>query len=825
MMEIVVHGTKQGYKSSFISNRPPSFALGDIRNGVNDENPLGNSAYTLAFINGGCVYSKYTIIRDTLRSYATGNIAFSIYLPRNIELLSDKGGNIISLLDELSNHYIEKYVKDKNINRGESALIHEDWSYVGEISRKYSENEKNRKDEEISSGNLDPAIHYYNSIEELIKHFDNPYHEEYSDYKQILFIDSKLKGRDNPINVLKNSGVEVNPDLNNEYFYLNNYNKNKGVKISAYYNNMWHERTDVKGYNRIRANWPIEIKLIKEYYKKIFADGSISNLASNIHQYLDINGNNIKIIYEAFHSEPEETTIKINVIRKDGNRINESDVKIKVENRSEQVSLQAEFKGEELGREYKIEARIGNLFYGEAKIIPKDKISSPTITIELIEKRVVKITVYEAFGDKKELFDFDVIVPGKILGKRTNAVTFSGEEIKKKWQIRVERNGYIQSAPIPYTAENGEDEILFFLKKRDNQIPDEKPRKGGATSPEVKNKQKTTTERIKQIFSKPVFIASSVISILVIGIVIWALNNYNEKETSLTKEHTISDTQITLYVEGNELNLDTLGKYLDKWNSQEQNFITKPDGGFFGGDERVDSTKWEKDWKPFSESIERAIIKRKLINNKDFAKLLKQRYSDGQLPFKKVVEKIDSSKFDEIDDSLGNVSNLPLSEITEKINQILQSIANTKSEAQEEVTPGLEEKKLNQKKEKTIDTKHSTDESSPVKKRNNASDINSEIISYIKGSELDIVKLEKYKNTNGISSNLKQSIQLCIDFWDLDGSGKGKQAKTYYSFQSKLKGDKNFQGGSKILAFVERMCHLNDNALYGKQDKIKGLKQ
>jgi len=142
-MELIVHGTKQGYKSNFIPNVQPIFALGDIRNGVNNENPLGQSIYSLAFIRGGYIFTKYTIIRDTLRAYATGNIAFSLHLSSNREL-EGKGASVKSLLDNLSKYYIDNYTRENNINRGETGLIQEDWGFVKEIMSGVKELEKSK---------------------------------------------------------------------------------------------------------------------------------------------------------------------------------------------------------------------------------------------------------------------------------------------------------------------------------------------------------------------------------------------------------------------------------------------------------------------------------------------------------------------------------------------------------------------------------------------------------------------------------------------------------------------------------------------------------
>ena len=104
-----------------------------------------------------------------------------------------------------------------------------------------------------------------------------------------------------------------------------------------------------------------------------------------------------------------------------------------------------------------------------------------------------------------------------------------------------------------------------------------------------------------------------------------------------------------------------------------------------------------------------------------------------------------------------------------------------------------------------------------------STDKTSEIIQYVKGSELDETKLNEYKNTKGINQNLKNSIQLCMDFWELDGSGSGKKSKTYWTLRKKVNADDNFNN-SKLKAFLDNMCKEGASTSYSKQDKKKGLK-
>ncbi len=785
-MEVVVHGTKQGYKGNFIPNFQPSFALGDIRNGVNNEYPLGKSAYSLAFINKGCVFTKYTIVRDTLRSYAIGTVAFSLFLHANREL-SGKGADVKSLLDKLTRHYIDNYVRDNNINRGEIPLIQEDWSFVQNISSEYTEIEKSRKQEEITSGKADPAFHYYNSDSELIEYLNDPFLEEYSDYKQILFIDSNSQGASNPINVLKNSGVKVNPDLKNEYYYLNNYDSTKGVKITA--NDK--PRSDGKGYNQIRAKWKIEIKYSKEYYKPIKEKGSISDPDSDIYKYLEINGSNsnIRIKYDAFLPDPETKTFTFDVItKKDGIKV--TNAEIQVDTQLWSIQSEVTFTAEDLGREHTISARKGDLFSEVIKITPK-YYSAASIPLALIEKKSVKIKATdEENGD--DIFGFKVHITGKDFYKVKDTIEFIGDEIDEKWNIQIEKQPeYRDSKNKEFWPAKDGDVIKFELKKETKQ-------KTLAKQPtdQDEEKQKSFTTKLKAIFSKPAFIATSIVSLLILVIGIWALYSYFIKDNQLKESLLIDQQAITNYLEGDSLMLDKLNVYKENWGGKAPNFI-----------EKNDSAKWKSDWKPTDDSLNRAIKKRKLINIKNFSELRDLHYYDGQSSFKAAIDNIDSSNYKEVSNRIGNVSDFTLTQIAKMINEILKPKEPAKEEKQQE--PKREASKKNERLDKEP---HAKEQKTP------ANNINSEITEYIKGSELKKETLIKYENTDGIDQNLKKSIQLCLKFWDLVGMGP----KPYQNFRNKINADNNFND-SKLKAFLDKMCQT-ENPPYTKTDKINGLK-
>ena len=223
-MEIVVHGTKGGYRILFKTPVAPSIGS-DIRNNVSSEAAVGKSAYSIAFAANGTVFTKYIIIRDALRNDATGFIAFSLFLLFNEEL-PGKGADVKSILDDLSNHYVDHYVRNYSINKGETNIIQEDWSFVNTISSRKTEKDKNRTIIESQPGTKEAAFLFYDVDFKLEEYFSKPFQEEYNGYKQVLLISGELQNSSaDLLNTLRNSGVELKVDLKNEYFYLNNYKK------------------------------------------------------------------------------------------------------------------------------------------------------------------------------------------------------------------------------------------------------------------------------------------------------------------------------------------------------------------------------------------------------------------------------------------------------------------------------------------------------------------------------------------------------------------------------------------------------------------------
>ncbi len=824
-MKILVHGRKNGYTVLFPKPTPPEFYsyASDIQSisANNYDVYYGKKFYTLAFVDDGCVFTKYTIGEDVERGQL-GEIGISVFVPNSQKL---KGADVKTILDELINIYAINYITNNRIEEPKTGF---NWSLFTSLANEFDSKLQSRSSDYdgVIPGIQDPAYHYFKSESELIEHLDKPFQEEYNGYRQILLIDSNLQGVSNPLNVLRNSGVEVNPDLKNEYYYLNNYKYLKGLNIIA----DGKPRSGEKHNNRIRAKWQVEIKYEKDYHKPIVATGTIINRDSDIHKYLEVKANNIIINYDALKPEPETKKIVFDVVtKKDGVKV--TDAEIQIDSQPWQNIPDYTFSADELVREHKIAARKGETLTSETvRIIPQN-CSEPLIHLPLAEKRVVKIKATD-MENGDYISHFRVHITGKGINDFTDKIEFNGDEIDKDWYIQIRFMGeYDDSEYRKFCPAKDDNEIHFKLKKAQRQPTDSEynASRWRQSSPNQPEQTKYFTPKAKAIFSKPAVIAASTVIVLGILTLFYFLGHGQQTDTN-----GLSEEKIRNYVEGDYLFLDTLIAYKVNWEKIAQESVKKEDGilyRIFKEKGKSDNAKWDSGRDPVYRSIVQAIVKRNHIDNKNFAELNTLTYSERQKYFKSAIEEInDSIKVEKVKEGLGNVTRHTLDQIADSIYAIISQIEQKSTGLTQE--PEKAENKpipINDTPAKSgqtrVEHKHQDSETgiSSVQIETTSPGITSEIIQYIKGNELDEDKLNEYKSTNGISLKLQNSIQLCLDFWELNGQGTGKKSKTYYNFRNKVDADDNFKN-SKLKAFLDEMCQPGASPDYSDQEKIKGLK-
>lgn len=868
-MEFVVNGTKGGFRTLYSTPSAPSIGS-DIRNNVSSEDAVGKSLYALAFSANGCAFTKYFIVRDTLRSYSTGTIAFSLFLPFNKEL-ANKGADVKSLLDKISLYYSDNYIIDNNINRGETIIIQEDWSFVDDILHEYREQDKTTKEEELQSGSEDAAVIYYKNDVELLEYLDKPYQEEYSSYRQILFIDSDLRGKSiDPINVLRSSGDELNNiDLKNEKYYLINC-PSKNFTITA----NGKPRSDRTNNNYIRAKWQVEIRYSKDdlCFEPIKARGTLSDSASEIFQFLEIRDKNIHIKHEAFNNlRPKTKAILIKVKTIKGDPVTDSIITYKHNDFSPEQTTTSNtitFIGEQIKERWFVSARKENesLMSEFIPIFPENQSE-----VELILRKQKVIKIFAIDKDSREpIYNFKLLMnDGQGNRENITELIFRDTDIEKTWRIeiykKIGRDNY--SGKREYCPFNGEDPLYIELQKTTWQFPQHKtyminagmygkksyycpeysnssngndlaknciiPNKGYFfTYWELNDESKTLIaqyDREKSFFHNKPLLTLIIGGIIFIGFGIWILLTILEPD-KITHYGSIDRDQILNYVEGDTLSLSILEGYRTDWERQKPS-VSKKSSGIFtlfsGNASHTDSNEYYQ-WENVLNRIRNAIAIRKYINQKNFSKLKNLQNSDLPINFKKSIEKIDSVRYIEIGNRLNDVSTFTLNQIADSINSILASFE-TLNEPQIEHT----DKHKSDRKEKSEGSKLTEHEKSSKsqQKENTAPAVQQiiytdkihEIINYITGDELNKQKLDEFKKFKNLPEDITKSIQLCLDFWELDGSGTGKKAKTYYSFREIIKNDK-YLNNSHLKAFLDKIYTKKD-ASYSQIDKSKGLKK
>ncbi|WP_333696704.1 hypothetical protein [Flavobacterium sp.] len=860
-MDLVIYATKDGLRTLYSTNDDIAYLIAEEkRSGASKDSSLGGFVYGLSFIESGFVFTKYLIVKDTLRSNALGFIAFSLHINQNKTI---KGTEVKYILDKLSVDYTNAYIKDNYLNRSEKKLIREDWGFVKAILSEYKEQDRNRIEELIECGAKDPAHIYYKNEAELFEYFDKPFQEEYGDFKQIYFIANDLKDNDkNPLNVLINSGIELKDiDLKNEYFYLNNYNRSKGIIIIA----NGKERSDGKNNNSIRAKWPVEIKYSKDdrCFWPIRAIGTLSNPDSEIFKYLELKGNQVLIKWDAFSNpEPKSKSITFIVKNFGGEFINDAEIQIgtKPKFNVTDYKFTYEFKGEDIIRKSSISFNKENFKKTIYDFIPE--LAREIVEIKLDEHKLISIEIKDLITSSK-IEGFQVWTKLTNGYKTTNELEYINEQIDDKYDITIRKNGYEDTIINDFIPRNSFKIESYLKEKQKIQLESKqykidagehgkktgdcpgysnfsngsdlnrnviKAKSGwkfiGWKLDDSKNTLIAQYEKVS-IVKKPVFVISLIASIAIIGFCAWLI--FKTDNTSENKEP-LSFSQIKNYIEGDSLLLDKLNTFKRDFEHQKPSVIEKNNGltdWIIGKKKSLDSTELMA-WREKLKIIDEAIFKREFVNNKEFKELLnsKYSYSNMQQPFFEAIKKIDTLQYDEIKRKLGNVDDKTLSEIVDILNKIKS----------EEKSP-----KINDDNKRDKLAQQSDDKSSPTKAQTNklnqtsntsentnneiSSKANNEIlISKLKGNSITIPELETYKNENKKFIN---SIDLYINFLKYLHEGNN-QKEDYDKLLKKVKEDSLLKN-SDLKRYLDQICTNSEsfqkfNSITGK-GTIKTLKE
>ncbi len=840
-MDILVHGTKGGLN---IFTPTKLSGLLDVTADGAKASAIGEQAYAFRFMEANTIFSKYKIIRDVRGEKRTGFVAFSLFLPNNKKLL---GAEIIAFLDRVSDEYCQEYIIDNNLNN-----VKENWDFLDNISSEYETKVRTVSSDSantLQSGSKDDAFVYFKEMDELRRNFDAPFQEEYTPYRQILFISKDLESKpENPLNALRNSGVELtNIDLENKPYYLNNYDRNKGVSISAN-GKLLSER---KNNNCIRAKWHVEIKYSKDEkcFDPIEAEGTLSNPESEIYKYLEIKDENVIVKYDAFKNPtPKAKTISFEIKDHKGNPINDAEIQIGTQ-QWERVNGDQHlytFKGEELKVKWTINVRKEsvNLFLENFPVFPEQQ---SVIKLILHKKLVIKIfAVDNEGGNNFPNFRFWAD-DNKGFRDNITELIYTDDEIEKTYNIEIStKEGPVNySGRIGYCPATGKNPIYVKLHRTTEQSQVHKtykidagkhgkkstncqgyslsnigndlrenciePDKGYSFKEWKLNEEKDTL--IAQYHKKkPIFRNSTVLLSFVVFIILiissWFLISIIKTDSV---QRPITSLEIKNYVEGDSLLIKKLNSYKVNWEKQ------KP--------QKSKKTTERNDLNKVLQNIDKAIQKRKLIDNANFEDLVKYEYYPQQGKFINTARKIKSDNYVAIKKQLGDVSALTLNQIADSINAILtleekQKESNERQITEDEKNPG-EINPEQQQQQQQQPAKNQTEKVArqTVRAPKVPTEKITEITNYINGNELDKEVLSNYKTIKGIPTALEKSIQLCLNIWEFDGKGKN----TYYSLYEDVKKDNNFTNNN-FKNILNEICEIHNPKYFKElpdQDKKK----
>lgn len=723
-MLILIHGRKNGYSVLFPKPTPPEFYsfASDIQSisANNDGAYYGCHFYTLAFAEGGCIFTKY-VIGDDVERGQLGEIGISVFIPKDRKL---SGAEVKTLLDELIEIYSINYINDNKIDEPKSGF---NWFLFTALANEYDLKllRNSYDNDSFLPGSQDPAFHYYNNDIELIEHLDKPFQDEYREYKQILLIDNKLQGDANPLNVIKNSGITVNADLKNEPYYLNNYNRSKGVTITA----NGEPRSDKRGENQIRSKWLVEINYSKDNrcYEPIHAKGTIADLSTEIHNYIELKGNQILLRYETFNNAKErEKPITFKIEDRNGKGIEGADIQIGTQpwETINGSSITINFKGENIVKKVLVSAKKESekLHSEQVPLIPEN--TNGPVVLTLCKHQIVIFQGELKDGNYPKYFhDIKISIPLKGIYNQKPECDFVDDEIDKSYKVTATYSGsssYLQGetefCPIDvnfvsielkrsnqakckaYALDmdgHGRASAEYSNSETGNDISITSTTKGyvfkgfildknrkhnnfEGTLVAQYEKKKTVFAKIIRFLKRPSGIAASVIIVLGMAFIIWALyspfgENKPPQDTSSAAE------RITAYLTGDSLMLAKLNTYKAEWEKQKPEIESfgssvwyNPTTWFVGENEAVsDSSNYQK-WNEIMQSIDNAINLRKMLNDKNFSKLKNHSYSYYHESFKTEVERIDTSQYAMVKTELNDVSNLTLTQIANRIKNILQ---------------------------------------------------------------------------------------------------------------------------------------------------------
>jgi len=748
-MKLFVQGRKDGYFSYPIPEPTEFNGFGGDMRPITDQNILGKYVYTIAFVNTGCIFTKVTIVEDVQRQYR-GYIGFSIFISNKSKL---PGSVVKEIIDKLSETYCKNYCPDYYLENKQ-----EDWAIFETMANQYDSRMHNLSADDIENyqkGTGEAAYIYYSDESELQKYFDSPYQEEFRPYKQVFFVEKNLEGKsENPLNALRhdpNANLTGKIDLENpKYKLIYNQQARAGVKIEVKVNRSFRYSK-----SKIKRKEDLEIIWSKQFCETKVKSGKWYEIGSD---FLEINDIEKTITVREIEIHKITYTFTIQTKDRFSNPIVDAEIILKGNSylpERKAINNVIQLTAEELQNKCYVIAKKENLISSQREIKLED--TKGSISLILSEHKKVEFNV----NDGKDLvFNYSIQISNKEnLSKDDGVVVFIGEEIDEPWQISVSHRDY-ETERFDYCPAKDENPKYVILKKRvfsgQGQPSNKKKyyikideRKGkrslnGSSINEYEHKYpqfKCDTkygykfERWESHENKPydnydgyyeaIFkelwyrkipkLAWVFLFIAIVGSTAFLLIKSDGTDSNTNIVSTEISNKINSYVEGIELNLDTLKEYKRKYC--DSTTVTQND--------EKEKSLWEKIWifgsnddinshaetfvdPEFCSKTDNAIAIRNAINQEKIDELKKVAFSIQQQNLKNAIDSIDDKYKKQIGDTLKakKVSLMDLDQVADLIQKTQKDLREKETAIEPEKNTNIdkhnEEKiKYSQKKQKS----------------------------------------------------------------------------------------------------------------------------
>lgn len=754
-MKLFVQARKDGYNVLYPKPTPSEFFqfAGDIRPDSKVPNLLGKYIYTISFGNGGCIFTKHVIVQDVQRQ-GLGNIGFSIFIPNNKKL---SGNDSIKLLDELLNTYSKNYCPDYYLENKT-----EDWEIFEAIKNQYKlYNLSNDDTENYQRGTAEAAFVYYIDKTELCKFFDNPYQEEFRTYKQVFFVEKNLETKsDNPLNAIPHdpsANLTGKIDLiNPKYKLIYNQQARGGVKLEVKVNgSLRYNKSKIKRKEDLQLIWS------KQFCEPKVKSGKCYELVPD---FLEINDVEKTITVKDKEIELNPITYTLSIQTKDrfSNPITDAEITLKDNNYlpvRKAINNSILITAEELQNKCYIIAKKENLISPEREI----KLEDIQGSIKLILSEHKKVSFY-VVDENGLVYNYNIKISNKEVQPKEGNLVFIGEDIEKTWQISVSHRDY-ETERFNYCPAKDENPKKVPLKKRNFS--------GQGQSP---NKKKDNNEREGKRNRKIPELAWVFIIIAFVASTVFLLVNLDGSDSNTNIVNADINKKVTTYIDGIELNLDTLKEYKRKYcDSTAINQSDVKGKSFwqtiwiFGSDDNSNSTNESSLIPAFCSKIDSATAIRTAINLGKIDELKSNKFLKSQQKFINAIDSLDDKYKKQIGETLNEkkVSLMNLDEIADLILKTQKDLIEKEKVIQKEKKP---ENNTNQ--DKKNDQKINDPQENNTQNQQNS-------------------------QTQQQQSSSKD---LTNEFWDLVKSGNAQME----AYSNLLKKHKN--KGGPIIAYLNKIC-------------------